>query len=650
MRSPEELSLIADIADDLGTGVWVATAPEGQFVYANRAFELIMGMGPVPDVEAGEYAEPYGIYTREGSLYPEERMPFVLALQARAAVTVDDIVIHRPDGGRVFVNALAKPMFDDAGVVTHIVIAFYDVTLRVEAEEGRARAEAERADLLRRELEARHHAAAVDERLQRLLANAPIILFAVDREGIITTSEGRGLERLGVRTGELLGQSVFETYASVPTIVDATRRALAGETVNSTNDLGTAVFDTWLAPFRDDTGEVIGAIGVATDITERRRLEGQLAQSERLASVGMLAAGVAHEINNPLSYVIGNLEILERAMSGTDRSPGVTGATLLDGPLRDARQGADRVRAIVRDLRIFSRVDRYAPQPIDLRGPLEASLKMAGNEIRHRARLVTDLSPVPDVEADEGRLAQLFLNLLVNAAHAIPEGAADDNEIRVTTRNDGEWVRVSVSDTGVGIARDVLPRIFDPFFTTKTLGAGTGLGLSICHAIVTELLGRIEVESEPGRGSTFRVLVPAARARTVSRPPPPARPAPARRASVLIIDDEPLLLRMLATLLASEHDVTSERRAADALARLDRGDRFDAILCDLMMPEVTGMDFYDRLVERYPDQAARVVFLTGGAFTGRARAFVAEHREQTLEKPFDAAALSARVKKAVGQS
>jgi PAS domain S-box-containing protein len=629
MRSQDELALIAAIADDLAAGVWVATVPDGRFVYANRAFEEIMGTGGLSEVAAGQYAEPYGIYGRDGNLYPESRLPFVRALEARATAIVDDIVIHRSDGRRIFVRASAKPMFDGAGEMTHIAIAFFDITREVTAELARASAEM---------------------RLGRVVGNAPVVLFAFDIDGVFTLVEGRGVERVVSSPNELLGRSVFELYAGLPVIVANIRRALAGETVSYVADLGEAVFDTWLSPMRDDAGAVIGATGVATDVTDRHRAEVSLAQAERLASVGMLAAGVAHEINNPLSYVLGSLDVLARELPRMVAAPLNESARVAEVAVRDARQGAERVVAIVRDLKLFSRVQDHEATAVDVRASIESALGLAQNEIRHRARLVLDLAPVPVVWADAGRLGQLFLNLFINAAQSIGEGSANDNEIRISTRVDESgWVRIEVKDSGAGIPSETLPKIFDAFFTTKEVGVGTGLGLSIVHAIVTAAGGRIDVDSTLGKGSTFRVLLPPApeaRTRPSKEPPPPVRAC--RRGTILVIDDEPLILKVVKSLLTIEHDVTCESRAVAALERIRRGERFDAILCDLMMPDMTGMDVYDGVVAIAPDQAEAMLFLTGGAFTPRAQEFLDRVPNKAIEKPFDVTTLTARVRQMVG--
>lgn len=623
MRAPEELALIASIADDLPAGVWVAAVPDGRFVYANRAFEEIMGMGPV-DVGVGEYAQPYGIYGRDGLLYPEDKLPFVRALRARATVVVDDIVIHRRDGRRVYVRAVAKPMLDAAGEMKHVAIAFFDITREVEAEGARSRAE---------------------DRLRHVVGGAPIVLFSFKVDGTLTLLEGSGFTRLGRAPNEFIGRSVFDAYPDVFPIGDACRRALAGETVNQVVEVASVVYDAHLAPLRDEAGAVVGAIGVAVDVTDRHRAEVKLAQAERLASVGLLAAGVVHEINNPLSFVIGNLDLVARQLA-TNAPPTEASARVLADAVSDARQGAERVRAIVRDLKVFSRVQERRAAAVDVRVPLRAALAMAQNELRHRARVVLALGPAPLVWADEGRLGQLFLNLLVNAAQAIEAGAAEANEVRVETAADANgWARIEIRDTGAGVPRELLPKIFDPFFTTKEPGVGTGLGLSICHSIATDVGGRIEVDSEPGRGSTFCVLLPPAATTTQTTSNVARESATAReRLRVMVVDDEPLILKIVASLLAPEHDVTCEGRASNALDRVRAGESFDAILCDLMMPETTGMDLYDALLEMAPAQAARVLFLTGGAFTARAREFLDRVPNATLEKPFDAATLLARIR------
>jgi signal transduction histidine kinase len=378
---------------------------------------------------------------------------------------------------------------------------------------------------------------------------------------------------------------------------------------------------------------------------EQRRMHERLLISDRMASVGTLAAGVAHEINNPLAAICANLELAALAVAELAASPGADPRVqeVVD-ELRDAREASERVRQIIRDLKIFSRApDEERRGPVDVRQVLESSLRMAWNEIRHRARLVKEYASVPPVDANEARLGQVFLNLVVNAAQAIPEGDAEHNAIRVTTDLDeGGRVRVEVRDTGAGIPPENLGRIFDAYFTTKPLGVGMGLGLSICHRIVRGLGGEIEVDSVVGVGTVVRVLLPRASA-AVEAPPAEAPPAgaAARRGRLLIVDDEVMFAKAVARSLRDEHDVAVAASAGDALARVRAGERYDVIVCDLMMPQMTGMELHAEVVRVAPEQAARIVFVTGGAFTAGARAFLDAVPNQRLEKPFESQQLRA---------
>ena len=395
----------------------------------------------------------------------------------------------------------------------------------------------------------------------------------------------------------------------------------------------------------------------ATMRAERRRIQEQLLISERMASVGTLAAGVAHEINNPLSVVAGNLHVVRESLGDLKRRidelsgaeeiavPGRVESTRaavaeITEAVRDAEEAADRVRTIVRDLRVFSRAEDERRDPVDIHRVLESSIRMARNELRHRAAIVRQFAPVPHVYANEPRLGQVFLNLLVNAAHAIPEGHVQRNSVTVTTSLAGKMVVVEVTDTGSGIPPEVLPRIFDVFFTTKPIGVGTGLGLTICHRILTAMEGHIEVKSEVGKGTTFRVELP--RARTGQTREIPIIPVPVvragRKANVLVVEDELALGRVLERILAP-HRVVAVNRGREALARIQGGERFDVVLCDLMMPEMTGMDFYAELSGSHPDVARRVVFMTGGAFTAGAREFLEKVPNRRLDKPVDTESL-----------
>ncbi len=382
-----------------------------------------------------------------------------------------------------------------------------------------------------------------------------------------------------------------------------------------------------------------GLVLMIRDVTERRRLQAQLAQSERMASVGMLAAGVAHEINNPLTYVLANLEGLNADLPAVEASlPAAREPLELVQRARDAFDGAKRIKAIVRDLKLFSRTADERVEPVSIDRVIEGALNMTQGEVKYRAKVVADYGEVPPVLANEGRLAQVFLNLIVNAAQAIPDGDVEHNQIHVRTWTEAGAVLAEVRDTGVGIPVEHQAHVFEPFFTTKPAGIGTGLGLAISRGIVEEAGGRITLESSPGQGARFVVRLPAmaelGRAPVVPAEAPP-RPG-SRRGRILVVDDERLIRAALIRILAAEHDVVEAEsgEAAERLLAADGG--FDVILSDLIMPEVTGMDLHDGLALTRPELAARMVFMTGGAFTQRAMTFLEAVPNLRVEKPLDA--------------
>ncbi len=383
---------------------------------------------------------------------------------------------------------------------------------------------------------------------------------------------------------------------------------------------------------RDPDGHPLRFIGTSVDITERKRLQERVTLSERMASIGTLAAGVAHEINNPLTYIVLNLTLLDRQLAA-----GQIDVAKLRNMVAQARYGIDRVSSVVRDLQALTRVREERITLVDPIAVIERCLEIADHQIRHRAHVVREMTSVPAVRGSEDRLVQLFLNLVINAAQAIPEGAADRHTIRFTTQLTAEqMIRIDICDSGSGIAPETLSRIFDPFFTTKPVGEGTGLGLAICRTIVTSLGGEITVESKLGVGTTFSVILPVGSAVTETTSEVTS-PRATKSMKILVVDDEPLIGQVIRQVLAG-HDVTTETSARAALERIARGEEFDRIFCDLMMPELSGMDFYQQLA---PAVRERVVFLSGGVFSDRARDFLETVPNRRLAKPFDIQALSA---------
>lgn len=384
---------------------------------------------------------------------------------------------------------------------------------------------------------------------------------------------------------------------------------------------------------RDERGRALRMSGTHTDISERKRMELQLLVSDRMASLGMLAACVAHEINSPLASALGSLEI---ATADVERAPS-TPAANLGQALALARESLRRVMDIVRDLRAFSHFEEAdRREPVDVREILDGAIRLAQREIVQRARLERSYEDVGMVNANASRLGQVFLNLLVNAAHAIRPGEPSKNRILVSVANDADRVLVDISDTGEGMPPAVARRVFEPFFTTKPGGAGVGLGLSICQAIIAGLGGDISVSSEVGVGTSFRVILPAARlASRTGAEPAHAAPREGAHRRVLVVDDEAGICLTMRLLLGDSHHVVTATSVEEARGALRTGPPFDAIFCDLMMPGTTGMELYEEVRRSWPGQAERMIFMTGGVFTPEARAFLDAVSNPVVEKPFE---------------
>lgn len=388
-------------------------------------------------------------------------------------------------------------------------------------------------------------------------------------------------------------------------------------------------------------------LAIARDLSARKRLEAQLVTADRLASIGRLAASIGHEINNPLSWVLGNTQLLRRSLARHEEQTPESLRRELDERLAAVEDGAVRMRDIVRDLRTLSRSAPDAPTAVDVNRVLDVCANMAEHEIRHRARLVRDYAPEVVADASEGRLGQVFLNLLVNAGQAIVEGDPESNEVRIVSRVvDEDRVSVEVRDTGAGIRADIAGRIYDPFFTTKAEAGGTGLGLAISRHIVGSLGGTIDVEPVAPRGTCFRVTLP--RSCAAPRSGRVSRVETRVRGRVLVVEDEQRLAQVLRAQLESwDTIVVHDARSAIALLADDRA--WDAILCDVLLGDGTGFDVLEALRASSPALAARTVLMTGGAANARIEALLAGSGRPCLEKPFTVDALERALAKVILQ-
>ena len=381
----------------------------------------------------------------------------------------------------------------------------------------------------------------------------------------------------------------------------------------------------------------------------------RLIQAERLAAIGMLAAGVAHEINNPAAFLLANFVALTdhlEALRG--KLPPENAETLAEIAeiARVGQVGVERIATIVRGLRDFSRIEDHEVTEVRLDEIAEQACTLASREITHHATLVKKIARIRPIFGERTRLTQLVTSILVNAAHAI-DGPPDANEVELTVTEDEHRVFVRIRDTGRGIPLELQSRVFQPFFTTKPRGEGTGLGLSVAADIARQHGGVLRFTSEPGHGTTFELELPIINGLVAPKPPPPAAPASspsAARPRVLFIDDEEQLLRAYRRMLRDCDVIVAGGGQAgiDALVEArETGELFDAIFCDISMPEVDGTDVWRWIEANAPELAPRVLFCTGGAFTARAEAFVAAHEHRIVAKPVGRERLQAAVEQLV---
>jgi PAS domain S-box-containing protein len=372
-------------------------------------------------------------------------------------------------------------------------------------------------------------------------------------------------------------------------------------------------------------------LAIARNVSERKRMQAEIQRADRMATIGTLAAGVAHEINNPLTFVLLQLRRLEERLPAMVADVGARHE--VEAMIADGRVGAERVAVIVRDLLAFVRDPGEQRGPVDVRAAIRNAIMMSGPAVHGRARVVERYEDgIPRADGNEAQLAQVFLNLLVNAAQAFEHGSIDRNEIVVSVRAVDGRVVIEVEDNGPGIPPADMKRVFDPYFTTKPAGVGTGLGLAISRSIVEAMGGEIRAHARPGGGTRIHVALrarpeAAATPTTVKR----AVELPARRGRILVIDDEPLLVRALGGWLGDRHDVVVHEHSRRALEALLTDRPFDVILCDVVMPELGGVELYRQLCAARPEYVSRFAFMTAGGMPSGSE----DCNVPILRKPFD---------------
>jgi len=471
-------------------------------------------------------------------------------------------------------------------------------------------------------------------RERETLAAIPDVMVHVGPDG---SCRLRGVSVSGT-LGEVLERGLgsdlgAERRGEIARMVDRVRGSGAEE-VTSLELPGAVAFDVRCLPAAE------GAVLVLVrDVSEQRRLLRRVTAAENLASLGTLAAGLAHEINNPLTYVVTGVSAIRASLAAGERIEAAEVDSVLDG--------CWRVRDIVRNILDTSARGKDGVEAVAVPEAIDAALALVRAQVSHRATIHWSPDEVPLACAHRTKLIEVVVNLVVNAGQAFTDNRVSQNQIRIRARGEAGEVVIEVEDNGPGMDEATRLRALEPFFTTKDPGQGTGLGLFLSSAIVESLGGTLHIDSEVGQGTRVTVRLPVAQeppaSGVVRRSIPVVAGEATARARVLVVDDEPEIRRALRRIVGQRHDVTLAANGAEAWQLLAAGERFDVVFCDILMPEVTGIELYRALQEAIPDQAARVVFITGGATSEAARAFLEEHGGRVVHKPFRPSEIEATV-------
>jgi two-component system, cell cycle sensor histidine kinase and response regulator CckA len=484
--------------------------------------------------------------------------------------------------------------------------------------------------------------------LRSIVTSAPLVVFALDPNGVVTHSDGKGLEGLGLSPGEVVGRSALEIYADYPPLVNDLRRALAGETFSEGADVQGRSYQLWYTPQTGPDGAVTGVLGVAIDITDRRELEEQLRQAQKLESIGLLAGGIAHDFNNMLTAITGYAELMRDQLPPGDP---------LQADLGEITGAADKAALLTYQLLAFSRKQILQPKTLNLNEVVSDISRMLHRVIGEDVAIVARMGEgLGTVKADPGQIAQVIMNLAVNARDAMPGGGTLTIETANVTLDDasaqrhesvppGRYVMLAITDTGSGMPPDIQRHIFEPFYTTKGVGRGTGMGLATVYGIVKQSGGHIWLYSEVGGGTTFKVFLP--RAATPDAPlDPPAEERPVRggHETVLIVEDEEIV-RGLArrSLEKAGYTVHEAGDGAEALELHERIDgQIDLVVTDVVMPKMSGREVVERLIAR--GATPRVLYMSGYTDDEIVRQGVLEQGTPFLQKPFSMRVLVAKVR------
>jgi two-component system cell cycle sensor histidine kinase/response regulator CckA len=653
-RSEAALRAERDLLDGiLSTSVAgiIVVSPSGQVIFLNPSAEAVLGitreqLGDITDLPVG-----WRLLNLDGTPLADEDRPARRVARTGEPVTDARFAISRPDGVRVVVSVNAAPLRNAAGIITAVVLSLSDITHQYVAQQA----------LRERE-----------EQLHRITAAVPGVVYQyvvgpAEQERFLFVSEG-ARDLLGASAEEILAdpQQAWitmdpEDRAAMSVQFNRSLATLApwsfdfrvhgpGERVRWLRDIATAIPS-------DDATRVVWN-GVIVDITERKRLEEELLQSQKMDSLGRLAGGVAHDFNNLLTVIRGYADVLARELADGDPR--------LD-EVREIRRAADRATTLTRQLLALSRRQVLVPTEVDLNALVQEMEQMLRRVIGENITIVTVRGTDTGwVRADPGQLEQVLLNLAVNARDAMPRGGTLTIETRRTIlpagRDDtptrgvppGDYVVFRVTDTGTGMDRETQAKIFEPFFTTKPLGEGTGLGLSTVYGIVQQSNGVITVESELGAGTSFRIFLP--RLVNVATPladlPPPGTVRSAhrrRRHTVLLVEDDDGVRQLTRRILEQfGFGALEARNGAEALELLDAGSpRIDAVVSDVVMPGMSGRELVGRLRLRRPELP--VLFLSGYTGDEVSDEVRGQPHQAFLQKPFSPDALAAALEELLAE-
>ena len=624
-KERESETRFTELFQTLREGVYLASADD-RITEVNPALAQLLGFDNKEDLLNREIASLYS--------KPEDRAEERKQLDDLGFLRAHEITLrHRQDGRDVVAVHTTAAIRDPAGKFVRYQGTFVDVTEQ-------------------REMERRLHRE--QEFVGRLMDSFPDLVIALDSEGRYTFVSPQITDILGFRPEELIGKRMggrtdpSDRTAMLELFDDLIfQRISEGQIEYRTQHKNGAwrVFRASARPLHDETGRITGVIASARDITDQQRLQQQLIQSERLAAMGQMIAGVAHELNNPLTAILGVTEMLR------DQSSDENATRQLDLAHRQARRAAH----IVQSLLVFSRPSTPRSTLLHLPDLLQRTLQLHEHSLRQN-HIHVDLAARPDlptVLGDSNQLTQVFLNLIVNAEQAIHE-VRERGTLRIRLGVVGDRVLITFQDDGVGIRRELLPRIFDPFFTTKRPGRGTGLGLSICMAIVREHNGDISAQPLPDGGSVFTVSLPVctesvALAEAAAPPAsatrvetPEASASPLARKKMLVVDDEESILELVADSLGTRG--CSVDRAASSEKALELVDRnsYDVILCDLNLESgsgkvISGFDLHDRILARVEARTGPrpfFIFMTGDLVDAAVGEQAGREGNRFLQKPF----------------